>query len=130
MSGMTMIDAERQRQIEVEEWSADHDDEIHWDGSMYRAAQCYLEADGPDAVEPETWPWESAWWKPKERLRNLVRGGALLLAERDRILRWLARAPETCGHRVRNNARDRVNDIERQMQEAAEAIDLLGTTAV
>lgn len=33
------------------------------------------------------WPWEREWWKPKDRRLNLIRTGALLLAEQERISR-------------------------------------------
>jgi len=31
------------------------------------------------------WPWD-AWFKPKDRLRDLARAGALIAAEMDRII--------------------------------------------
>lgn len=31
------------------------------------------------------WPWADEWWKPKDRRADLVRAGALILAEIDRI---------------------------------------------
>jgi hypothetical protein len=31
------------------------------------------------------WPWSFEWWKPKDRIRNLVRAGALIAAEIDRL---------------------------------------------
>lgn len=40
MNGIELIAAERQRQIEVEGWTAEHDDE-HGDQDMARAAACY-----------------------------------------------------------------------------------------
>ncbi|BAI96795.1 hypothetical protein SJA_C1-19610 [Sphingobium indicum UT26S] len=36
---------------------------------------------------PASWPWASEWFKPKDRRQNLVRAGALCLAEKDRIAR-------------------------------------------
>lgn len=31
------------------------------------------------------WPWPSKWWKPKSQRRDLVRAGALILAEIERL---------------------------------------------
>lgn len=42
-----------------------------------------LRADGA----PLGWPWEAKWWKPKSPSRDLERAGALVQAERARLLR-------------------------------------------
>lgn len=84
--GYDLIVAERQRQIEREGWTPEHDDH-HSDGEMYAAALCYLRANDPAKGPSNLWPWEHKWWKPKDRLSNLVRAGALLMAERDRYNR-------------------------------------------
>lgn len=89
------IQAERERQVSVEGWTPDHDDR-HDNGEMLRAAVIYYQhaarPDIPLTMEmdgrPLGWPWDAQWWKPKDRERDLVRAGALCLAERDRILRW------------------------------------------
>lgn len=31
------------------------------------------------------WPWSRAWWKPASRRRCLIKAGALILAEIERI---------------------------------------------
>lgn len=36
---------------------------------------------------PVDWPWATRWWKPKDRVRNLERAGALIIAELERIER-------------------------------------------
>ena len=92
-SAMTAILAERRRQIEVEGWTPEHDD-AHVDGEMLNAAVIYLWW-GTDRAAPATaskaspmgWPWDNNWWKPKDRRSNLVRAGALCLAEKDRLVR-------------------------------------------
>ena len=35
------------------------------------------------------WPWDDEWWKPTpdDRIRELVKAGALIAAEIDRLLR-------------------------------------------
>lgn len=70
--------AERERQKSVEGWTPEHDDE-HNDEQLALAAACYA------LGSPTFWPWENRWWKPKDRRRNLVRAGALILAEIERI---------------------------------------------
>lgn len=76
--------AERRRQIEKEGWMPPHDDE-HSDGQMAVAAACYAVTTNQRAVTPAWWPWEDEWWKPKDYRRNLVRAGALILAEIERL---------------------------------------------
>ncbi|MBP1873508.1 hypothetical protein J2Z19_003223 [Ensifer adhaerens] len=70
--------AERDRQKAVEGWSTAHDDQ-HVDHELSRAAASY--AIGNVAY----WPWSLAWWKPCDRRRNLVKAGALIIAEIERI---------------------------------------------
>lgn len=69
---------ERHRQQASEGWTEAHDDE-HKQCEMGRAAQCYI--GGYSAI----WPWNLDWWKPTTYRRNLVKAGALILAEIDRI---------------------------------------------
>lgn len=79
--------AERVRQISVEGWTPEHDDE-HAGCQMAQAAAAYAVLDTPGMSMGETyrlWPWSRAWWKPKDRRRNLVRAAALLIAEIERI---------------------------------------------
>ena len=92
----TDVLAERQRQISAEGWTPDHDDE-HDDGSLAAAAACY--ALGGQAGEiPAGWPqsWDDSWWRPSagER-RNLVKAGALILAEIERLDRADAASRKT-----------------------------------
>lgn len=74
-----LIEAERQRQVDVEGWTPTHDDQ-HGFKTLEQAALCYRDAAGPESVRPSTWPWDADWWKPKSRQRNLERAGALYLA--------------------------------------------------
>lgn len=78
-----MIAAERSRQIDKEGWSPEHDDDQHRSGDLATAAACYIEP----SLMRQWWPWENEWWKPKDRIRDLVRAGALVAAEIDRLLR-------------------------------------------
>ncbi len=86
MTGIELIAAERQRQVTAEGWTAEHDDQ-HNGGEMAFAAMCYADPDG--LSEPDIyWPWEAEWWKPSgDRVRNLVKAGALIAAEIDRLER-------------------------------------------
>jgi len=97
-NAMRDIMLERRRQMVAEGWDPSHDDE-HGDGSLLRAAVLYFHhatkfegltyqgVDGP----PTGWPWERHWWKPKAPRRDLVRAGALCLAEEERLQRAGAR---------------------------------------
>lgn len=91
MNGIESIAAERRRQIEVEGWTPEHDDE-HDSGEMAAAASCYSIAAFYKPYErfPVFWPWGKSWWKPKDRRSNLVRAGALIAAEIDRLDRSAA----------------------------------------
>lgn len=91
------IRAERQRQIDEEGWTAEHDDE-NVDRDMAIAASCYAYeaglADEDRGIDnpPPDWPWHARWWKPTDRRRDLVKAGALIVAEIERIDRAAAHA--------------------------------------
>ena len=79
--------AERRRHIEVEGWTPEHDDQ-HPAGEMVFAAVAYALAAVSNRTSNELfalmrqwWPWGVRWWKPKDRRRDLVRAGALIIAE-------------------------------------------------
>ncbi|AOJ69368.1 MULTISPECIES: hypothetical protein [Burkholderia] len=79
--------AERRRQVEAEGWTPKHDD-AHSTGDMALAAACYAVADNenyPPTEPPDLWPWDLDWWKPTDERRNLVKAGALILAEIERL---------------------------------------------
>lgn len=83
------IVAERLRQVSVEGWSPEHDDN-HSCGELADAAACYA-SPAPHGVRPQSveppamWPWSREWWKPKDRRSNLVRAAALIVAEIERL---------------------------------------------
>lgn len=102
--------AERRRQIEVEKWTPDHDDEWNMRRELASAAACYALAasmseygrhlnheDGNRGllrkwtpVEGSTllarlWPWDWRWWKPTTRRADLVKAAALAIAEIERL---------------------------------------------
>ncbi|UYW34429.1 hypothetical protein [Methylorubrum extorquens] len=93
--------AERHRQGKVEGWTTESDDQYaYWE--MTRAAVCYAQQSAePKKVEegsaPYGWPWHSSWWKPTTPRRNLVKAGALILAEIERIDRAAHPAGQSIG---------------------------------
>lgn len=98
------IATERRRQMEVEGWTPEHDDS-HANGEMARAAGLYALIAGADATDYRNardgysltdylaavmkayWPWERSWFKATNRRRDLVKAGALVVAELDRLKR-------------------------------------------
>lgn len=85
--GVALIVAERKRQVEVEGWTPEHDDE-HGEGYLALAAAVYaLPPDSRDDDLMGLWPWDRSWWKPGDRIRELVKAGALIAAEIDRLQR-------------------------------------------
>jgi len=89
---MAAIATERLRQQDAEGWTAEHDDG-YTQGQLFTAAALYaldrtltapnMAANGA----PEAWPWAADWWKPKDRRADLIRAGALCLAEQARLAR-------------------------------------------
>lgn len=93
---------ERKRQIEVEGWTAEHDD-AHTNGELARAAGIYAVIAGSDATAYRNamegyglndilrslfthyWPWGHSWFKPKTRRQDLVRSVALGIAAIEQI---------------------------------------------
>jgi hypothetical protein len=91
-TGTELIEEERARQISQEGWTPEHD-ATHNFGELRRAAAAYALAAkaGQDALIPVSWPWSQRWWKPSDDpVRNLVKAGALIAAEIDRLQRpWV-----------------------------------------
>lgn len=112
--GLGLICTERYRQLQAEGFDAAHDD-AHGAGELSIAAACYAAA-ANDAVrgftggiKPSRWPFEPESWKPGRfegglvaagggpnpaivpaAIGNLVKAGALIAAELDRLLRLQA----------------------------------------
>lgn len=100
-AGAGKIVAERLRQMGEEGFDFAHDDE-HDKGELGHAARCYLFAAwvaerGPILEFPPVgWPWDDEWWKPsQDPVGNLVKAGALVAAEIDRLERKKERACQT-----------------------------------
>ena len=94
-----LVRDERIRQISAEHWTPEHDDR-HTDGELADAAAAYAVAATNDLKPDGTidehygtdsgrllWPWDRAMFKPRSHRHNLVRAGALILAELERIER-------------------------------------------
>src|SRR5688500_12055373 len=120
-NGAALIAAERRRQIDVEGWSPEHDDK-HEKDELAHAAAVYAWPSPRPVFVKKAWPWDFKWWKPTlpggsgttypwgremdrgfphfsaaqwrgARIRDLVKAGALIAAEIDRLQR--AAAAET-----------------------------------
>ncbi|HHK4734670.1 TPA: hypothetical protein ACQTZZ_000979 [Pseudomonas aeruginosa] len=86
------VQAERKRQVEAEGWTPEHDDE-HDTGALASAAGCYamFSLAYPAGDPSHFWPWDKSWWKPSpDGRRNMVKAGALILAEIERLDRVAA----------------------------------------
>ena len=84
----TDVLAERERQKSVEKWNDDDDDvqrseELAMAASVYASPPQYRNCSS--SGRPLFWPWSIVWWKPSTRRRDLVKAGALILAEIERI---------------------------------------------
>lgn len=102
-TAIELIDEERTRQIEKEGWTFEHDDQ-HDDGQLAQAAAVYadmanyhgefdlMDSSGTAMVlipRDFKWPWEKEWFKPTpdDRIRELTKAGALIVAEIERLQR-------------------------------------------
>ncbi|ENL1644626.1 ead/Ea22-like family protein [Raoultella ornithinolytica] len=77
--------AERQRQVTAEGWTAEGDDSYQ-NSELADAAACYaIHAHNQGFSTPAHWPWPPTWWKQTNPRRDLVKAGALILAEIERL---------------------------------------------
>lgn len=91
MDAIKLISTERFEQRSKHGFDAAHDDSAT-KGEIGLAAMCYLQhALGTDqhrkfnkTIPPSLWPWDAKWWKPKSRIEDLTRAGALIAAEIER----------------------------------------------
>ncbi|WP_407163462.1 ead/Ea22-like family protein [Citrobacter amalonaticus] len=75
----------RHRQVTYEGWTTEHDDKYQH-SEMLWAASCYvLNTIQKFNRVPLDWPWRDELWKPTEKRRDLVKAGALIIAEIERI---------------------------------------------
>lgn len=91
---LELIQEERYRQQDEHAFSTEHDDQ-HSAGELAMAAMCYCLDPmwRPAAMAPLGWPWvgngEMDGFKPTpfDRVRELVKAGALIVAEIERLQR-------------------------------------------
>ncbi|MCA7945595.1 hypothetical protein [Burkholderia vietnamiensis] len=85
--------AERARQVGQEGWTPEHDEKYR-DHELSCAAGCYAmhTLAYPAGDPPPAWPWSADWWKPTTHRRNLVKAGALILAEIEKLDRAESKA--------------------------------------
>jgi hypothetical protein len=81
--------AERARQVEAEGWTTERDDtyqkgELAQAAGAYALASTFYHAD-PYAAVLTIWPWSRSWLKPTNPRRDLVKAGALIIAEIERL---------------------------------------------
>lgn len=83
--------AERRRQVEIERWPPGHDDD-HRSGEIAAAAAAYafsaFKGSSVRFFAAEAigfWPWEAGWFKPTTPRRDLIKAGALIIAEIERL---------------------------------------------
>lgn len=88
-TGIELVSEERNRQIEVEKFTHNHDDKINKNGELVLAAVSYALPPN-DAIEREVFypsNWVSYKPTPNDRIKELTKAGALIIAEIDRLLR-------------------------------------------
>ena len=99
-NALLAIKQERLRQQAEEGWTEEGDDKYKA-GEMARAAACYALGTSSSLIS-RIWPWAQHWWKPTTRKRNLVKAGALIVAELERLNRAEANnTPEALARRLR-----------------------------
>jgi hypothetical protein len=76
--GVEAIRRERQHQIRKHDYDFEHDRQ-HTEGQLVDAAIAYIYYDG------FYWPWEAESFRPEGQIPNLIKAGALLAAEIDRL---------------------------------------------
>lgn len=97
-TGLNLIAEERLRQIVEEGYTSEHDDRYRSD-QLALAAACYCLPSSVRSshnfvlrgttMRKSLWPWKDEYWKPSDdnRIRELVKAGALIAAEIDHLLR-------------------------------------------
>ena len=85
-SGIEFIAAERQRQIDVEGWSAEHDD-THREGELAIEAALWATQDTAEETLRNGMCGNGPHRKGKPRIKQLAIAGALIAAEIDRLHR-------------------------------------------
>lgn len=81
--------AERKRQVTTEGWTQEHDDQhVNFEMAIAGGLYAISAVDSHHKLRnsaPSAWPWDRKWWKPDGPRRDLVKAGALILAEIERL---------------------------------------------
>lgn len=81
--------AERKRQVTREGWTPEHDDQhVNFEMAIAGGLYAISAVDSHHKLRnsaPSAWPWDRKWWKPDGPRRDLVKAGALILAEIERL---------------------------------------------
>lgn len=81
--------AERKRQVTTEGWTPEHDDQhVNFEMAIAGGLYAISAVDSHHKLRnsaPSAWPWDRKWWKPDGPRRDLVKAGALILAEIERL---------------------------------------------
>ena len=85
-SGAEEIFQERARQLAKFRDQNVKDDTLE-NGELIEAAICYLRPDAVKFNPPARWPLGPSGWNPRSKRENLVRAGAFIAAELDRMER-------------------------------------------
>lgn len=103
------IDAvkERQRQVNEERFTGNHDDRINNCGQLAQAAAVYALPENDRCIPVKhldttgntkqsrllelLWPWNEGWYKPGNRRQELLKAAALIIAEIERLDRMKVR---------------------------------------
>lgn len=90
LTGIELISQERQKQMDMYGFDADHDDD-HSAGEIVAAAECYMVYGTNPRFQtsaPMLWPWKDIWYPTgMNQIRALTKAGALIAAEIDRLQR-------------------------------------------
>ena len=81
--------AERKRQVTTEGWTPEHDDQhVNFEMAIAGGLYAISAVDSHHKLRnsaPSAWPWYRKWGKPDGPRRDLVKAGALILAEIERL---------------------------------------------
>lgn len=100
-NAIELIAKERIRQVEVEGWTTEHDDNLDL-GALSDAAALYamtdesrlfMDDDWGNDMWLHLWPFEleSLKFTPDDRIKQLTKAGALIVAEIEKIQRIISR---------------------------------------
>lgn len=83
---LLVVQNERLRQISDKGYDYAHDDKFQ-EGQLARAAAAYALPSSRFSEAPSFWPWQEHQFNPQSHCQNLIRAGALVVAELERIER-------------------------------------------